>query len=150
VKGKLPAIVLAAVAAVYLYLARSFETGFIADPIGPKAFPYGIGILAVLSALLLLREAPSPSPTGKREPLEGPFLLRASLLTAVLLAYAAVLDTIGFIVSTTVVMTALVGLFRGRLLPGLLFGFVSSVLFFAVFTYGLSVPLPFGTVFGGR
>jgi putative tricarboxylic transport membrane protein len=145
-KERVVALVLAVSAAVYLYHARSFETGFIADPIGPKAFPYGIGILTLISAVLLLRAKPSET----HAPVDGPFVLRAVLLSGVLLAYAAVLQTVGFILATTAVMTALVGLFRGRLFQGLVFGLLLSLVFFSVFTYGLAVPLPVGTVFGGR
>jgi hypothetical protein len=36
--------------------AHSFETGFIADPIGPKAFPYVLAALgAALSGVVFLR-----------------------------------------------------------------------------------------------
>jgi putative tricarboxylic transport membrane protein len=148
VRERVSAIALAVSAGVYLYLARSFETGFIADPIGPKAFPYGIGILAFLSALLLL--GAKPKEKREPEPFDGPAVLRALVLTAVLLIYASILETLGFVLATTLAMTALVGLFRGRLVHGLVFGFLLSLLFFSVFTYGLAVPLPFGTVFGGR
>lgn len=145
-RERVSAIVVAVSAAIYLYQARAFETGFIADPVGPKAFPYAIGILALLSAPLLFRA----KETETREPFERPFVLRALLLVVVLLFYAAVLKTLGFVLATTLVMTGLVGLFRGRLVHGVLFGFLSSLLLFTLFTYGLAVPLPFGTVFGGR
>lgn len=141
------ALVLAAAAAWYAYQARSFETGFIADPIGPKAFPYAIGILALVAAVLLFVEKPNE---GTREPIDKPFVLRGVALAGGLLAYAVVLEPIGFILATTLFVTALVELFRGRFLHGLAFGFLLSLVFFFLFTYGLALPLPIGAIFGGR
>ncbi|HEY7820153.1 MAG TPA: hypothetical protein VIG29_18165, partial [Vicinamibacteria bacterium] len=38
---------------LYVVEARGFETGFIADPIGPRAFPVGIGLLGSLVGVAL-------------------------------------------------------------------------------------------------
>ena len=47
---RLAGLVLLLVATFYLFEARRFEAGFIADPIGPRAFPYVLGtILWILS-----------------------------------------------------------------------------------------------------
>ena len=47
---------LSLIALLYLFEARSFETGFIADPIGPKAFPFVLGaVLVGLSIGLAVR-----------------------------------------------------------------------------------------------
>lgn len=130
---------------LYVVEARGFETGFIADPIGPRAFPVGIGLLGSLVGLALFglgRAAPV-------EPLDAPARLRASLLALTLFAYALLLEPLGFILSTLLAMTALVTLFHGRLVNGLLFGLLIGVTFFVLFGYGLSLPLPLGRLFAG-
>lgn len=139
-RRKLPAVVLAATAVFYLLEARSFETGFIADPIGPRAFPYGIGTLLLTSSvvLLLVREERSMAR------LDSSARLRALTLGVSLALYALLLEPLGFMVATTLEMTLLVLLFRGRFLHGLLGALALSALFFFVFAYVLSVPLPLG------
>ena len=137
--------ILASLSLLFAVEARDFETAFIADPIGPKAFPVGIGLLAFLSGLALFftrRGEP-------REPMDSPAKLRASLLVATLFTYAVLLEPLGFIVSTVLVMTVLVVLFHGRFLHGLAFGLLIGVAVFFLFGYGLSMPLPLGRLFFG-
>ncbi len=137
--------ILASLSLLYVVEARGFETGFIADPIGPKAFPVGIGLFAFLSGLALFftgRGAPG-------EPLDSPAKLRASLLAGTLFAYALLLEPLGFIVSTVLAMTMLVVLFRGRFFHGLAFGLLIGIAVFLLFGYGLSLPLPLGRLFFG-
>lgn len=134
----------AALAAIYVIEAREFQTGFIADPIGPRAFPVGIGLLAFVAGLGLFFAA-------KREPerLDAPARLRAVVLGASLFTYAWSLEWIGFVAGTTLVMTLLVVLFRGRPLYGVVGGFVTGVAVYFLFGYGLSIPLPVGRIFSG-
>jgi putative tricarboxylic transport membrane protein len=137
--------ILASLALFYLVAAREFETGFIADPIGPRAFPIGIGLLAGLVgvALFFTKEG------ATAEPMDAPARLRSSLLALVLFAYAFLLEPLGFILSTVLAMTALAGLFRGRVLHGLAFGLLVGVVVFFLFGYALSLPLPVGRLFSG-
>jgi hypothetical protein len=46
-------------------------------------------------------------------------------------------------------MTAMVALFRGRILNGLVFGLLIGAGVFLLFGYGLSLPLPLGRLFAG-
>ncbi len=137
--------ILSSFALLYIVAARGFETGFIADPIGPRAFPVGIGLLALLAGLALFLTERGAS----KEPMDAPARLRASLLGATLFAYALLLEPLGFIVSTLLATTVLVVLFRGRALYGLAFGLVVGVVVFFLFGYGLSLPLPVGRLFAG-
>ena len=137
--------VVAAVALLYLFMAREFRIAFIADPIGPRAFPVGIGILALLAGIALFF-----SSEGEGEaPLDVFARLRASVLAASLLAYAVLLEPLGFIASTTLETMVLVVLFRGRPLHGLAFGLLTGFALFLLFGYGLSIPLPAGRLFSG-
>ena len=137
--------VLVGLAAVYVIAARDFETGFIADPIGPRAFPVGIGFLAGVVGLALFFTKKGAA----SESMDAPAKLRASLLTATLFSYALLLEPLGFILTTLVAMTAMVALFRGRILNGLVFGLLIGAGVFFLFGYGLSLPLPLGRLFAG-
>ena len=145
-RQKIAALFLGACSVLYLFAARSFETGFIADPIGPRAFPYAIGTLLLASSLALVF-------TREKEPtarLDSSSRLRALALGTSLALYALVLEPLGFVAATTLEMAALVVLFRGRFLHGLLGGLLLSVGFFLLFAYLLSVPLPLGLGLEGR
>jgi putative tricarboxylic transport membrane protein len=136
---------IAALAAIYVFEALEFETSFIADPIGPRAFPVGIGLLTLLAGSgLFFTEKP-----GARERMDAAARLRAAALAATLLAYALLLEALGFIAATTPVMMIAVVLFRGRLLSGLLGGLVTAIAIYYLFGYGLSIPLPLGRIFSG-
>jgi putative tricarboxylic transport membrane protein len=138
------AVVVAAVALVYLNEARSFDAGFIADPIGPRAFPFVIGALALAASAFLFRQRPEP-----RELPDGSFVLRAAILVLALTGYVLALDEAGFVLATTLLMTVLVWIFRGRLLPGAAGALLLSFVVYALFVYAFSIPLPFGRLFGG-
>lgn len=141
----LSALFLAATALLYLHEARSFDAGFIADPIGPRAFPYVIGSLALVASAFLLRDTDEP-----RQPLpDASFALRAAVLVLALAGYAFVLDEIGFVLATTLLMTVLVVIFRGRILPGFVGALLLSAFVYTLFVYAFSIPLPFGSFFFG-
>lgn len=120
----------------YVWLARGFEAGFIADPIGPSAFPYAIGTLLLATSAALGTRRPSG---------EWPRLLwRHGALLAALFVYAAVLDYLGFVVATTMLSTSVVALFSGPTRRGLVVSLLLSVAIFTLFSYVLSIPLPRG------
>jgi putative tricarboxylic transport membrane protein len=143
VRRSLEGAVLAGVALLYFLEARSFRTGFIADPIGPRAFPFGIGALAFLAgaAIFFSKRA------SAEERLEAPALLRMVVLTASLLGYALLLEPLGFVLSTTIAAAVLVILFRGRPLEAVAFGLFLGLSIYFLFVYPLSLPLPFGRLF---
>jgi putative tricarboxylic transport membrane protein len=138
-------VLLLLIALAYLSEARSFETGFIADPIGPKAFPFVLGTgLLVLSMVLTVRPGPGTSWPSRR------LWWRWVVVIAGLLIYASVLNPLGWVVSTTLLLVALSLLFGGRLSRSLVFALVFSVTSYVVFRWLLALGLPPGAIFGGR
>jgi putative tricarboxylic transport membrane protein len=129
------------VAFLYLLEARSFEVGFIADPIGPKAFPLVLGVsLAGLSIGLTVRPGRETS-----WPSRG-LWWRWGVVMAALLTYAGILDPLGFVLSTTLLLVVLSLLFGGRLSRGLIFALVFSAATYLVFRWLFSLSLPPGTL----
>lgn len=134
-----PAAVVLATAAAVALEARTFTVGFPTDPLGPAAFPLvAAGLLAVGGLALLLEGV------EEAEPLESGAVLRLVLATSSFVAYAFLLAPLGFLPATALEFAALAILFGGRLLPGLAAGAGFAVLLFAVFVYGLGLPLPLG------
>lgn len=134
-------IVLAAASGTAVIVAQSFRAGFIADPIGPRAFPFGIfGLLALLGVVLALR--------GTHESAVDSLLLRrAAVLVGSLAAYVVLLSPLGFVVTTTVESALLGVLFGGRPIRCLAASAAMAVSLFLLFVYGFAVPLPIGALF---
>ena len=120
----------------YVWLARGFEAGFIADPIGPSAFPYVIGTLLLATSVALAAKQPS----GGLPPVSW----RHVALVAGLFVYVVVLDRLGFVVATTMLSSAVVALFFGPIRRGVVLSFLLSLSIFVLFVYVLSIPLPWG------
>ncbi len=90
-------IVCLLLAGFYVYSASSIESGFIETPVGPRAFPYIIGAILALGALVpIFVPDPRPDWPDIRGGLEIVFAI------AVMIAYAMVLARFGFVASTAV------------------------------------------------
>ena len=59
-------------------------------------------------------------------------------------AYGLLFESLGFVVSTTLMGFGLGMLFNGRLLPSLASGLLMGALLYGLFDYLLNVPLPLG------
>jgi putative tricarboxylic transport membrane protein len=119
--------------------ATTFEVAFLTDPVGPKALPLVAAVIlfAAGGALLLRPRASSPWPSAR-------VLGRMASATGVFLAYALVLEPMGFVLATTGTMTALSRLFGGSWLKSVVAAFALSVVLWYLFVWVLGLPLPMG------
>lgn len=85
------------VALAYIASATQIQTSFLSDPVGPKAFPIGIGIVAVICGIYMaLKPDAEPNwPVGKT-------LLAIGFAIVVLVIYALALKPLGFIIPTAI------------------------------------------------
>lgn len=90
------------VALAYIAGATQIQTSFLADPVGPKAFPILIGAVAALSSLVLIVR-PDPDPAWPMARTWGALLVAV----LVLVAYAYALKPLGFIVPTAIAASIL-------------------------------------------
>ena len=121
---------------------------------GPRVFPYFIGICMILLSLALLAvtlvkhykenvgetAAKERSPEVRRAALRDE--LRAVALAAIILLYSAFFATLGYFVSTLAVSTAILLLFRVRKIWAYPVVYVVTVVVWAALTFLLSVRLP--------
>lgn len=135
-KERFVAAALLVSSAAYVAGARHFEAGFIADPVGPSAFPFGIGALLVLASIALFFDGGG----GDLPKLSW----RHGALLVTLAAYVLLLDLLGFVVATTVLAGFIAWLFDGPTKRAIVMSFLLSLLIFVLFAYGLSIPLPRG------
>ena len=135
-------LLLLAVAVGVAFEALTFKVSFPTDPLGPAAFPLiGAGLLA-LGAISLWRL----DRDGGVLP-DSQALRRITLATVSFLAYAALLAPLGFVLATTAEFATLALLFGGRPARSLAAGLAFALLMFALFVYGLGLPLPVGALF---
>lgn len=161
-RGPLIAALGVVVAATAIALeATTFDVAFPTDPLGPKAFPVFAAALLAIGGLALVRSARAdrarataaagPPVAGDGEAaasdLDGPepgAARRIALGTVSFVAYAFLLAPLGFVLATTLEFAVLARLFGGPLGRGAAAGLVFALLLYALFVYGLGLPLPLG------
>ena len=116
------------------------DTGYLADPLGPRAFPLLLAAgLAVLSLYLISR--PNLDPAWP-----PPRVLRGQLAMLVsFVVYSYALAPLGFLLATTLEMAFLSRLFGASWRTGLQGGLGLAVVLYVIFVFGLGIPLPLGS-----
>src|SRR5688572_12756608 len=136
------------IAAVYLYATTLIPSLEIGDPLGPKAFPRLLGGALLIAAGLLFLEILRASKQPKPAPGEELATWRyAGVIIAVTVwtgIYYAAFDKLGYILSTTIYLLALMAWFnRGKWLANVLTTVLFSALSYIMFVK-LDVNLPRG------
>ncbi len=123
-------------ALAYIASATQIQTSFLSDPVGPKTFPIGIGIIAALSALVMVFR-PDPDPEWPDRPTWG------SLFAAVvvLVCYAFSLRPFGFILPTAIAASLLSFQISPRPKAAALAGIGLSLGLFVLFKFVLGLGL---------
>jgi putative tricarboxylic transport membrane protein len=140
VSDRLAGLVLLALAVAYGVTASGFQA-MIGDPLGPSVFPLVLAIpLGVFSLYLLFR--PDPEPDWPR----GRPLLKQVLAIVALVAYAWLMEPLGFVLSTLLAVVALACLLGARLWQAAVAGAATAIVLFVLFNNFLSLPLPAGVL----
>lgn len=131
------------VAAAYTWTARSYTAPF-GDVLGPAMFPTLVGVTAMLlSGLIAL------FPGGGTSWPERHRVLRQVAATLVLVAYAFVLQPLGFPLATALLIAAVAWLMGGPALGSALLGALAAPALWFLFDRVLGLPLDFlGSWFG--
>lgn len=120
----------------YGWTAGSYEASF-GDPLGPAAFPQMLAVpAALLSLFLVLRPDPDPAwATGLPA-------MRQIATVGVLIAYAFLLEDLGFVVATALGASAMGRLLGAGWQKSVISGVAMAVGLFVVFDTLLGLPLP--------
>jgi putative tricarboxylic transport membrane protein len=136
----------------YLFATWSLPDLLITDPVGPRVFPYIVGLIGVASAVALGIEHYSRTRKAVTEenfdalplPDRRTALTILAMLAWTLLFYL-VLERIGFVLSCAVYLMGLTSVFnRGHRLVNVAVSVGVAVAIKVVFTRFLGVPLPNG------
>lgn len=140
-----------AFAMVYIYATSQIPLLDFGDPIGPHLFPYFVGGLLVVGAVLLLYETRrSRAPESRREtpPANGEerrVLLLIAAVTGWTLLYILGFERLGYPISTSIFLLGLTFYFHPRKwLVNIALSLLLPVFTYAVFHRLLHVSLPGG------
>lgn len=124
------------VALAYIASATQVQTSFLSDPVGPKTFPIIIGVVAAISALVMMYK---PDPDPQWPVLRSLFSLCVALV--VLVAYAYALKPLGFIIPTAITAAILSFQISNRAGAAVITGVGLSVGLFLLFKFALGLGL---------
>jgi putative tricarboxylic transport membrane protein len=126
-------------AAFFIWQATQIQTGFIVDPLGPRAFPIIIGAVLALGGIYpIVKPDPRPDwPPASR-------ILEIVFAVAVMFAYALALPEAGFVLSTAVAATLLCWRLSAPLHKAAIAGIVIAVGIYVVFHMILGLSLARG------
>lgn len=129
-------LVVVLVALAFIASATQIQTSFLADPVGPKAFPMLVGsVAAVCGVFMILR--PDQEPEWPEMRTLGALLV--SVL--VLVAYAYLLKPLGFLIPTAFVAGVLSYQINPRIGAAAISGVGLSVGLYVVFKFILGLGL---------
>ncbi|ALM52312.1 tripartite tricarboxylate transporter TctB family protein [Halomonas huangheensis] len=133
-------ILLIVLAVAYGWAASQFPVPFGgSEVVGPETFPHLLAVvLGVSSLYLLVRPDPDHSWPWSRTGIE------LIIALVVLALYAAALEPLGFIISTTLAVGTLCWRMGARPVKAYVTGAVAGVVVFLIFDFALDLPLPLG------
>jgi len=135
------------VSAVTIFLSLKFPFGNFANP-GPGFLPLSVGILMFLLSLILFVQSFLRKEEGEKTGLVKGATPRVLLILASLIVYGVLLESLGFILMTFLLMGfLLLAIGSQRIILTLLISLFSSIGCYAVFQLWLEVQLPKG-IFG--
>ncbi|MDX1755289.1 MAG: tripartite tricarboxylate transporter TctB family protein [Marinobacter sp.] len=114
-----------------------------AETVGPETFPTLLAIVLAVSSLYLMVK-PDPDAAWPLGRTAGELVLAV----VILVAYAFVMEPLGFVAATTLAVGTLAWRMGARPLPAFLTGVSAAVVVFVIFNYGLSLSLPAGPLGG--
>lgn len=131
-------------AVAYGYAAQHFQEPFGGvGAISPSAFPTLLAITMGLSSLYMMVK---PDTDDKWPALK--VCLELLAIAAVLFCFVVVLEFIGFVIASSLTITLLSKRMGADYRGAALVGVAASVSMFLIFTYGLDITLPIGSLWG--
>lgn len=149
-KNKVTGLAALIVGVVYFFATRALPESAVADPIGPRAFPYIVAVCLMLVGLVLVLK--KEKLTEKNRAVIFTWATEKEVVMDIVwtclagLAFGLILEPVGYLISTTLFMTAMMFITYG---PSRLFFNIAIALTFSLSTYGLffgllDVSLPRG------
>ena len=118
----------AAFGVAYAVMSWNLPDASIGNPMAPKYFPLGVGVLAVILAIMLIVRGVGRGKVAskKKAPDKGYWVLIVGLIVCCLV-YAFILEKIGFIISTIIFLLGMLFLVNG--VKGWLANIITAVIY---------------------
>jgi len=124
--------------AYVFYGGLNIEVPFAYDPLGPSAFPIGMGaVLFVLSLFVIAKPKATQFPNLNTK-------LKTVVIVILLIIYQAIFNQLGFIISTLLLVYAISTIFKGTPKQALGSAIGVSISVYILFKNLLDIPLPTG------
>lgn len=139
------------VGGIYIITAMGLKKPMIGDNVGPRLFPYIVGIAAVIAGVVLIIQDRLPGKASKKADFgfvkDKAIWIKIALTTVVGIAYGLVMDSLGFIIPTTLFMIFITTLInKGKLVQNLIIAISFSAITYGVFGVALKLSLPRGII----
>lgn len=143
--------VLLAICIALTFVAWGYRAPFSYEPVGPRAYPLLLLGLLICGTLYLLFKPVSTvaeEKIGHDEdvPMDRQMLTKVTICVFLLVAYAAMFETLGFVLSTLPFGFFIACLYGARWWQGAITGILASISLYLLFDYALDVPLPLGVL----
>ena len=125
--------------AFLLWYGHDLKAPFSYEPVGPRAFPMLVAAVITVCGMYLAVKGGNPVAANS-----GAANWRIVLMVVMVAAYALLFQTLGFVVATALVTTAVGRLFGGAWLKVILAGIGVGIGFFLLFDRVFEVVLPTG------
>jgi putative tricarboxylic transport membrane protein len=139
---RISAVILLLLAAWFGFEAWQFKASFFSDPLGARAIPLAVAVFMIPLAIYLFMRA-QPAAKWPSRP-AWPSLVIAF---TTFVAYALLIQPLGFILATTLFFVVFGRLYHARIWQGAVAGVVFSAVLYVVFVQGLELYLPVGRLF---
>lgn len=143
--------ILLAICIALTIVAWDYRAPFSYEPVGPRAYPLLLLGLLIGGTLYLLFKPVSDvvvEKIGHDEdvPMDRQMLIKVSACVLLLVAYAALFEKLGFVLSTLPFGFFIARLYGARWWQGAVTGILASISLYLLFDYALDVPLPLGVL----
>lgn len=141
---RIAGILLMVLAVAFGLAALDYRATFFTDPLGARFVPLVLSVFLLVCAAVLAARPKADIEWPHRRTW---FVLLVGL--AAFVAYAYLLEPLGFVVATTLVFAVFARVFAAGWMKGLVAGLVFAASLYAVFAWGLGLYLPTGDIFMG-
>ena len=125
------------------FFAWGYSAPFSYEPVGPKAFPLLLLLLIACACLQLLLK-PAGEVQGEEPPLNREVMIKALVFLGLMIGYAVLFESLGFIPASVLFGIGMARLYGGRWLPSAVIVSLMSVGLYLLFDKAMDVPLPLG------